>query len=361
MTTSSKHNYAVIMAGGSGTRLWPLSRKDLPKQMQKFITDKTLINDTVERLTGFLPKENIFISTTTNYADKIKDLLPEIPAENIVVEPVARGTAAALALVSSVVYKRDNEAVVFYLASDHAVTDVDKFQHTLEDTFRYVNDNPKDIALIGIKPTRPDTGLGYIKMDKQISEDPQVFEVDKFIEKPSLEVAKKYVEGGEYYWNAAYYCFKVETLRKAYHEADPALIDAAEAYLESKNIDDFMMSPDKVHEIEIIDPSKYRMVMVPADFSWSDIGNWRTLHEVLAGLQADGSSLVTHAGSRHVDMNSANCLIMSTEDKLIATVGLDNLVVVDTPDVLLVLNKEKPQEIKDLLESLKEQGLTEYL
>ncbi len=353
-----KHNYAVIMAGGSGTRLWPLSRKDLPKQMQKFISDKTLINETVERLTGFIPKDHIYVTTTTNYAKKIQDLLPDIPEENIIIEPVARGTTAALALVTTHINKRDKNASIFYLASDHSVTDVTAFQKTLLDTFNYIADNPKQIALVGIKPTRPDTGLGYIKMDKQVNADPLVYTVDKFIEKPSLEVARKYLESGEYFWNAAYYCFKAKTLLEAYEEADSSITDSINAYIKSGEVDDFMKVPDKVHEIEIINPSKYQLVLVPADFEWSDIGNWRTLHEVLAQLQ--GNTLVANA-HQHVDIDSRDCLIVSNENKLVATVGLENIVVVETADVLLVLNKERPQQIKDLLENLKSNNLTEYL
>lgn len=356
--TLLKHNYAVIVAGGTGTRLWPLSRRNLPKQMQKFITDKTLIDETVERLVGFIPKENIYISTTGNYAAKIKELVPTIPADNIIVEPVARGTAAAFALFAKTIYQRDPEAVIFSLASDHAVTEIEKFQKTLLDSFNYIADHPKDIALVGIKPTRPDTGLGYIKLKKSLQTDPAVYSVDRFIEKPSLEVARNFVQSGEYYWNAAYYCFKAQTLLAAYKEADPRITDAIEAYLKTGNVEDFLAVPEKVHEIEIINPARYRLVLIPADFAWSDIGNWQALHELLANLE--GNDLIAH-GSRHVDVNSSNCLIFSQADKLVATVGLDNIVIVETPDILLVLNKEQPQEIKELLDNLKAQGLTEYL
>lgn len=355
-----QHNYAVIMAGGSGTRLWPLSRKDLPKQMQKFISDKTLINETVERLQQFIDLDKIYITTTANYADKIRSLLPNIPVEHIIVEPVARGTTAALALATTVIHERDAEAALFYVASDHAITDVEKFKKTFLDTFNYVAENPNDIALVGIKPTRPDTGLGYIKMNELISEDPTtVYTVDKFVEKPSLKVARQYVESGEYYWNAAYYCFKAKTLLKAYADADPGITESVKKYLKTMDPEDFNKVPIKAQEIEVINANKYRLVLIPADFDWSDVGNWQALHELLAGIE--GKNLIAHS-NQHVDINSSNCLIFSSSDnKLVATVGLDNIVVVDTPDALLVLNKEQPQEIKNLLEMLKEQGLTEYL
>jgi mannose-1-phosphate guanylyltransferase len=354
-----KHNYAVIMAGGSGTRLWPLSRKDLPKQMQKFISDKTLINETVERLLSFILLKNIYVTTTANYEHKIRELLPMVPTDNIIIEPVARGTTAALALVTTTIYHRDPEAALFYVASDHAITDIEKFKKTFLDTFNYIADHPQDIALVGIKPTRPDTGLGYIKKDKELQTEPVlVYTVEKFVEKPSLQVAKQYVESGEYYWNAAYYCFKAKTLLQAYKDADPQIIESVNQYLETNDPEDFNAVPIKAQEIEVINAEKYQLVIIPADFAWSDIGNWQALHELLTGIE--GKDLIAHAG-RHIDINSSNCLILSTEQKLVATVGLDNVVVVETPDILLVLNKEQPQEIKQLLENLKSQGLTEYL
>ncbi len=353
-----QHNYAVIMAGGSGTRLWPLSRRNLPKQMQKFVSDKTLIDETVDRLLTFIPASNIYISTTGNLAAKIKEAVPNIPAKNIIIEPFARGTTAAFALVTSTIYRNDKDATIFSLASDHSVTNVEEFQRTVLDSFNYVIDNPEQIALIGIKPTRPDTGLGYIKVLDKVSDEPVIYNVEKFVEKPGLKVAKQYVESGDYYWNAAYYCYKAKTLIAAYKDADPEIIEHVEAFIESGNPDDFSKVPTKAHEIEIINTKKYHLALVPGYFQWSDIGNWQALHEVLATMQ--GKDLVT-SSAKHIDINSSNCLIMSTENKLVATVGLDNVVVVDTPDVLLVLNKEQPQDIKELLESLKAQGLTEYL
>lgn len=356
----TSHRYAVVVAGGSGTRLWPLSRRNLPKQMQKFIGDKTLIDETVSRLTGLIPKENIYISTTGNYAAKIKELLPDIPAENIIVEPVAKGTPAAFALFARTIYNKDPEATIFSLASDHAVTGVDQFQQTLSDTYDYVDSNPTSIALAGIKPTHPDTGLGYIKADVVVQEEPLVYSVEKYVEKPGLEVAKDYVASGEYYWNAAYYCFKASTLIEAYREADPDIVESIDAFLSSGDIDDFMRVPVKAHEIEIINTAKYPLVLIPADFKWSDIGNWGTLHQILAELEDEDTTNVSNS-TRHVDVNSSNCLVFSTDDKLVATVGLNNVVVVSTDDALLVMDKNQPQEIKKLIESLKDKGLTNYL
>src|SRR3989344_2005893 len=242
-----KNGYAVIMAGGSGTRLWPLSMRDLPKQMQNFIGNKTLINETIERLYGFIDKNQIYISTTANYEPKIKELLPEIREENIIVEPIARGTSGAFALVAMTIKKRDPKAIILTIASDHSVTDIDEFHKSIYRMFSHVKNNPGDIVLIGIKPTRPDTGLGYIKIKNKL--------------KPNRKVAEDYVNSENYFWNTAYYCFKAETLLEAYKDADPKINEAVKKYLSTGNIEDFAKVPSKNHEIEIIDASKHRLVM----------------------------------------------------------------------------------------------------
>jgi len=358
MNKIPKNSYAVIMAGGSGTRLWPLSRKEMPKQMQSFVGDKTLINETVERLLGIMDRKRIYISTTANYGSKIKKLLPEIPEENIIIEPASRGTTAAFALIIMTIMMRDPEAAVFTIASDHSVADVGQLHKSIFKAFSHVAANPKDIALIGIKPTGPDTSLGYIKTKGILDKENNIHLVEKFVEKPGLELAKSYVNSGDYYWNAAYYCFKADTLLNAYKDADPEINETVGRYLSSGDISHFMKAPLKNHEIEIIDVSKHRLVMVPGDFSWKDIGSWHGLHEVLSGMC--GEDLVSNSDS-HVDINSKNCLVLSNGKKLVATVNLDNIVIVDTDDALLVMNKNNSQDVKELIEILKKKGMTDYL
>ncbi len=354
------HNYAVIVAGGSGTRLWPLSRKSLPKQMQKFVGDKTLIDETVERLGSSVPKENIYISTTSAYAEQIKELLPEISEENIIIEPIARGTTVAFSLFSQVIHARDPEAIIFTLASDHSVTGVESFRQALDDTFTFIKSNEKHIALLGIKPTYPDSGLGYIKVDARINDTPPAYSVEKFIEKPSIEVAQKYLETNEYYWNAAYYCFKAATLIEAYREADADLTDRVADYLQSGNIDDFMKAPEKAHEIETINASHYPLAVIPAAFSWSDIGNWSALHDLLSGMGEDPTAVASKG--LHIDLGSKDSLVMSEdESKLIATIGLKDIIIVNTDDALLVMDKHHSQDIKQLLQNIKDRNLDTYL
>jgi mannose-1-phosphate guanylyltransferase len=361
MPKDNSHHYAVIVAGGHGTRLWPLSREELPKQIQKFVSDKTLIEETVDRIAGVIDYDHIYISTTKNYADKIQQLLPKINPENIIVEPVKRGTTAAFAYFSATINDRDPEAVIFSLASDHAVPDPLPFQQTMRDTYEYVENNPNVIALVGVTPTEPDTGLGYIKVDQKVQDKPAVYSVEKFVEKPSLSVAKNYVKSGEYYWNAAYYCFKAQILLDAYTEADPDITKYVEAYRQSGNPDDFMKVPEKPQEIEFINTLHFPLILVPGGFTWSDIGNWGSLHDLLAETGGDEKMMVS-TSTQHVDIDSTNCLVLSKDDnRLITTVGLNNIIVVDTEDALLIMEKGHNQDIKEALKLIKERGLDQYL
>lgn len=356
------HRYAVVVAGGSGTRLWPLSRKNLPKQMRALMSDKSLITETVDRLRGVVPMENVYISTTVNYCESIRDLVPDVPAENMICEPTARGTAAAFALFAHTINERDPDAVIFSLASDHAITEVDKFRSTVLACFDFVESHPRHLALVGIVPTRPDSGLGYIRARQALQEEPVVFRAEKFIEKPTADVAQKYVESGEHFWNAAYYCFSAKVLLDAYEDADPELVMAARDFAKSGDPSDYERAPEKTHEIEIIDSTRYPLAVVPADFTWSDIGNWPALYQLKRQLL--GEDQVFDHAPRHVDVNSSRLMVNSQDGRLIATAGLDDIAIITTEDAVLVLNMTQvdsdPGMMKRLLEQLAVDGL-EYL
>ncbi len=338
-----------------------MSRKDIPKQMQPLLSDRPLIDDTAQRLMQIFNPDHIFVSTTANYADQIKAILPDIPPENIIVEPIAKGPALAFALFAEVIRRRDNDAVIVSLASDHAISNTEEFNDALTAARGYVSEHPGSIALIGVVPTHPDTGLGYIKVDKQIQTDPQVFSVEKFIEKPSKTVAERYLASGEYFWNVAYYCFSAASLVKAYQEASTASMQGVIDYLDTGDDAKFSNAPEMVHEIEVINAAKFPLAMVPARFKWSDVGNWQTLHDILADDNDNPSRVVTTA-KHHIDIDSEGCMIKATNDqKLIATVGLKDIVIVDTEDSLLVLHKDRTQDIKSVIAELKQRGLDKYL
>jgi mannose-1-phosphate guanylyltransferase len=327
------HRYAVVVAGGSGTRLWPLSRERLPKQIQTLTGEKSLIAETVERLRGVVPVEQIFVSTTRNYADLIKAQLPAIPEDNFIVEPEARGTSAAFTLFAEELFHRDPAAVVFSLASDHKVTEVERFQDTFRECYAFVEAHPEQIALVGIKPTRPDPELGYIKARRAaIAPGHAARQVEKFIEKPRISTAEVYLTSDDYYWNAAYYCFTAKTLLEAYDDADPSLVAAVRRYIATGDADDYMAAPRKVHEIEFIDSGKYPLAVIPADFAWSDIGNW---HALIALLEHEDDADVGDP-TLYVNVASENCRVRATGDRVVVTVGVDGARVFSNEDGLIV-------------------------
>lgn len=357
---STNHHYALILAGGSGTRLWPLSRKDLPKQMQNFISDKPLIAETVDRIREIIPTENIFIGTGLRFKDKIQEQLPDIPAENIIAEPIARGTTAAYALATRIIQTKDPEAIIFSMASDHAVQDLEVFQQTVKDAFEFVTNNPNYISIVGIKPHEPNTSLGYIKLEAQIQDNPVVYSVEKFVEKPSRKVAEYYLSTNQYYWNSAYYCYRADTLLKAYHETDPAILDNIDKFIASGLESNFLQVPEKAHEIEFINTKKYPLALIPGHFRWSDIGNWQSLHKLLTEL-TDTTNISNTPHDNHIDVGSSDYLVIATDDRLITTANLNNIAIISTPDSLLVLNKDNPSYVKNIIEFIKEKGLEEYL
>ncbi len=357
--------YAVIMAGGQGTRLWPLSRQKKPKQLQSFAGDKSLIRETYERLSTKFKVREIIISTTPDFIGDIKKILPELPHENFITEPFLMGNAAACGLVSAILNKRDPESSAVFLPSDHMIKDSKKFLEILSYGENLVEKQPDHLVLIGINPTQPDTGLGYIQMNSQIdaTDGLKAFSVKRFIEKPTMEKAKQYVSSWEYLWNAGMFIWKTKFILELFEKNMP------ETYQHLQKIREATGTPDEVHVLKseyskvevtsidygIIEKTK-DIIVIPGDFGWSDIGSWGTLMKV---LQDTHSATIITKG-HHVGVNNSNCMVLAN-DKLIATVGLENIVIVDTPDALLVCNSEKSQEVKDLLIKLKDEGKHFYL
>lgn len=361
--TPSEHRYVVIVAGGSGTRLWPLSTSKLPKQMQALMSERSLIAETVGRLEGLVPMDHVFVSTTENFRGQIAEQLPLLPPENLIVEPEARGTPAAFALFASYLHDLDPDAVIFSLASDHAITEIDRFQQTLNQTFAYIEAHPGELALVGINPTRPDTGLGYVKTRDVVCESPLVYSVDKYVEKPTFEVAETYLNDGGYYWNSAYYCFRAQTLIDAYNNDDPRLVAQTTAYLKTGDPQHYLEAPVKAHEIDIIDTRKYPMVLVPADFNWSDIGNWAALHRSMAALA--GTDVVSRKPANHVDVSSHDSLVLNTDDRVVVTAGLDHVAVITTEKAVFVVDmrklEEMPETMQELINRLRMEGKDDLL
>lgn len=352
---------ALIMAGGRGERFWPKSRKNLPKQFLSLTDDgKTMIQLTVERISPLVKLEDIYIATNKDYKALAMEQLPGIPEENILCEPVGRNTAPCIGLGAVHIAKKYDDAIMFVLPSDHLIKFNDMYVSTLKDALE-VAEKEKNLVTIGITPDYPETGYGYIKFNAD-EKDGRAYKVDRFVEKPTLEVAKEYLATEQYLWNSGQFIWKVSTIlesMKAYMpdtyehllkiqaaigtEDQDKVLDEEFNNMESQSIDYGIM--EKAKDIYIL----------PGTFGWDDVGSWLAVERV-QNRNEEGNV----ANGNIVTVNTKNCIIQGGK-KLIATVGLEDLIVVDTEDALLICQKEHAGDIKKVLENLKNNNRNEYI
>lgn len=357
------HHYIVIMAGGSGTRLWPLSRKSDPKQFHAFLSERTLLQETYDRATLVVPASHIYISSTVAYKESILSQLPSITEDHLILEPSARNTAPAIALVAATLQAIDDQALVATIASDHAIENNDEFIATLETAFRAISTYPQKLATIGINPTKPDTGLGYIKIGNEcpLESQKRVFFIEQFKEKPDYETALRYTEDWGYLWNAGYFIFQTKTLLSWVATFSPSLayaitstVAASSAEEKKSAYDTCTSEPIEPLLIEKLLPED--RLVIPSSLQWSDVGNWSTLLQFLS----EKKNLTHIVDEPHLDLDSHHILIKSSvpkeSRKKIVTLGLENIVIIDTPDVLFISNEGKASsQIKELIEKIKEE------
>lgn len=373
MTTSliyKKHLYGLIMAGGGGTRLWPLSREDTPKQFLKLFGGKTLIEITAFRLNRFLPWERIYISTATYlYAQEIKRLLPNIPDNNIIVEPIRRDSGPAHGLGALYIYKKDKEAVIINAASDHLINPEKNYEKTMYAAAN-VAFNFKALVAIGIKPLYPHTGMGHLKIGykRGVVEGRNVYVREKHVEKPPLELAKKYTANGNYYWNANHYVWRADVFLKSLADNAPEIYrclmrisDALGTDLESKVLEEEFAKMPKISVDYAVSEKEKNFLMLVADYNWTDVGDW---NEVWKELSKDESGNVVlndyENNTEFINIDTADTLIYRN-DRTVAVVGIDNVVIVDTKDALLVCSKSKAQNVKQIVEYLKDKNRNDLL
>ncbi len=351
----------LIMAGGRGTRFWPRSRKSLPKQFLSLTGDgKTMIQLTVERLLPIIRMEDIYISTNEDYRELVKEQLPGIPEENILCEPVGRNTAPCIGLGAIHIAQKYDDAVMIVLPSDHQIRMPDIFRNTLQDASEIAEDG-NSIVTIGITPNYPETGYGYIKYIPD-SRKNSAFAVDRFVEKPNLEKAREYLKSGQYLWNAGQFVWKVSTILDDLKKYMPDTYEKLMTIRAAIGTDDYnavLQKEFRAMQSQSIDYGVLEkadsIFVIPGSFGWDDVGSWLAVGR-LQKEDADGSIVAGDV----ITVNSKNCIIQG-EGKLIAAVGLENIIVVDTKDAILICDKEHAGEIKTVMAQLEENGRTELL
>ncbi len=361
MESIPKHHYGVILAGGGGTRLWPKSRNALPKQFLKIGSTKTLLQETYERLTANVPLENILVVTSKDYVAEIKKELPKFSPHNILVEPSPKNTAPAIALAVWEINKRDPDAVVGSFASDHLVYNKSEFVKVLAIAYKAAALS-SDLVTVGILPYKADDSLGYIHAGSEFEiENKSVFKVKRFTEKPDMTLAKAFLASGDYFWNASYFLGKVSTFLDSYRKFMPGLEQVIDGMLK-KNEKEASKLWSTLKNIAIdyaIMEKAKNLVMVPADFGWSDVGNWAVLMEVFPKT-ADGNVLLGDDSNKHFLLDSKNCLVYG-DGSLITTIGVSDLIIVQTHDAILICHKDQAQKVKNLVETLKKEGKEDCL
>lgn len=357
--------YAVIMAGGSGTRLWPISRKNRPKQTQAIIGNRTLLQKTFTRLRKAVDRDHILITTgEPNYRD-IKAQLPSLQLSNFSLEPERRDTAPALGLAAAILEKRDPEAIMACIYSDHYIIDEDKYRKVMSLAERLVREKPEYTMILGINPTYPETGYGYIeraRLLKRIGKE-EIYYVKRFVEKPDLPTARRYLASGRYLWNSGMFFWRVGTLLDLFARYLPDThkrlrkIQAALGTRNSKKV--LREEYHKIKPISIdygIVEKTAKILTIPSEFGWSDIGHWQSVKEVLSSDQAEN-----YTRCHHIGLDTDGSLIYAPAKKIVATIGLRDMIVIDTEDALLICPKSRAQDVKKLVQEMEKVGDQKYL
>ena len=342
---------ALIMAGGKGTRFWPLSTEDKPKQFLKLIGDKTMIQMTVERVLPIIPMDRIYICTGERYVDLIKEQVPNLPVENIIIEPEGRNTAPCITLSSLVIKRKYKDATMVVLPSDHLIENEDRFRNIILKAEQYLNINNKGIVTLGMSPTRPETGYGYIKYDNNTNM--EVLKVDRFVEKPDKETAEKYLKEGNYLWNGGMFLWKVNTILS---EVKKYIPNTYEVLSEIEHVSDETLQElinnrySKTDEISIdyaVLEKSNDIYVIKSDIGWDDIGTWMAMERY---REKDNYENIYDENTISID--SRNSLVIGNSDKQVIMIGVDNIATIVSDDGIYIVKKSLLENIKDFKEKI---------
>lgn len=336
----------VILAGGAGTRLWPMSTEDRPKQFQKLVSSRTMLQETFDRV-SFVEAKDIYVSTNAKYVELVKEQLPEIPEGNIIGEPSRQDSGPCMGLVAALIAKEDPESVIAMVSSDHLVQDVDEFQHKLKVTAAIAS-RDKTLNIIEVKAKSPNVNLGYVRIGNQltIEDGVEVFEFKEFKEKPDYETAKRFVASHHYLWNTGYYVWRADVILDAFKEHLPQTYSQIMAIQAGGNLNELYPLCDKISVdygiMEKVDPSQVRII--PADLGWSDIGTWASLHEELVNDPCDNLTK-----GKVFALECEGCLIYNESDRPLTVFGLKRMAVIQTNEHSFSCPIDRSHDLKTLL------------
>ena len=362
----TEHTYAVIMAGGGGTRLWPISRKETPKQLLPLLGKETLFQSTVARLEKLFPPERILVVTVEEQARVMQDQVPAIPKENYLIEPAPRGTASVVALAAAVVRKRDPKAVMAIQTADHHIRNQDLFQYLLRAAFEVAE--KEYLVTLGITPTYPSTGYGYIQQGEPLNGDYKypVYKVERFKEKPDEATAQQLLRSGDHSWNSGMFVWRADVILAEIQKQMPELFHAVDEIVSAWDTPQRDVTIQKLWydlksqtvDYGVMEKAERVAVLPAGGLGWSDVGAWDSLFEVLL---PDMNGNVA-ANAQHLGLDTHNTLVYSVNDeRLIVTIGIDDVVVVDAGDVLLVCKTDQSQKVKNVVDHLKKHNQEKFL
>jgi len=357
--------YVVIMAGGKGTRFWPQSRERLPKHLLDILSNKTVIRETVDRIKPLLPAERILIVTASSHVDAMFEQLPDIPRENILIEPLGRNTAPCIGLAALYLRKRAPDDVMIVLPADHCIDDAGRFRHTLAAAADMARKETY-LLTVGIVPTGPETGYGYLERGELVAtiRGEAVYKVNSIREKPSREQAEAFLRQRGYLWNSGMFIWKVSAILEAIARHLPGLYDQLQQIEQALDTDHEKALLDRLYpaiepisiDYGVMEKSD-NVLVLEGDFGWSDVGSWDTLWEISA---KDERGNAFKGAGPFVGIDTRNSLIISP-NKLVALVGIEDLLVIETGDAILICRRGASQAVKKVVETIEAENWTEFL
>jgi mannose-1-phosphate guanylyltransferase len=356
--------HAVIMAGGSGTRFWPQSRERFPKQFLTLKGDRSLLQGAFDRIGPLVGAERVMVVTNQVQREQTLSQLPELSPERVVGEPMGRDTTACIALAAELIRRRDADATMIVLAADHLIEPADRFMNAVAAADEFLKSHSDAIVTFGIKPTSPATAYGYLnrRSDESLEvRDTTIHRLASFHEKPNRETAERFVAAGTYFWNAGIFAWKASTILSEIERFQPAITSAVRRIADAWNgprrdevfANEYAAAPKISIDFSVMENTKNPIHMIEATFSWDDVGSWLALERL---HQSDESGNVSVGGSLLVD--AKGCIVVSNKDHLVAGLGIENLIIVHTPDATLVADKRQEQSVKKLIDELKKRGMT---